>query len=125
MRSWLADVASRGCRFAQTRAISVASVLAVVMMGASAALAQPAPEMGGEAGLKLPDLSSVSFLGMDGHNLLMIGIVFCIAGLGFGLAIYMRLKNLPVHRAMLEVSDLIYETCKTYLITQGKFLLLL
>src|ERR1039458_3298168 len=125
MRSWLADVASRGCRFAQTRAISVASVLAVVMMGASAALAQPAPEVGGEAGLKLPDLSSVSFLGMDGHNLLMIGIVFCIAGLGFGLAIYMRLKNLPVHRAMLEVSELIYETCKTYLITQGKFLLLL
>ncbi len=55
----------------------------------------------------------------------MIGIVFCIFGLGFGLVIYTRLKNLPVHRAMREISELIYETCKTYLITQGKFLLLL
>ncbi len=125
MRTWLASVASRGCRFARRRATTLASIIAVVILGTSAALAQPAPEVGGEASLKLPDLSTVSFLGMDGHNLLMIGILFCIAGLGFGLAIYMRLKNLPVHRAMLEVSELIYETCKTYLITQGKFLLLL
>jgi K(+)-stimulated pyrophosphate-energized sodium pump len=122
MRTWLADLVSRGCRFARRRA---AAVTAFVALAASAALAQPAAEAGGEAGLKLPDLSSVSFLGIDGHKLLMIGIIFCIAGLGFGLAIYMRLKNLPVHRAMLEISELIYETCKTYLITQGKFLLLL
>jgi K(+)-stimulated pyrophosphate-energized sodium pump len=122
MRTWLADLVSRGCRCAQRRATAVA---AFVTLAASAALAQPASEAGGEAGLKLPDLSSVSFLGIDGHKLLMIGILFCIAGLGFGLAIYMRLKNLPVHRAMLEISELIYETCKTYLITQGKFLLLL
>ena len=118
MRNWLADLVSRSCRLA----VAVASFVA---MAACSALAQPASEVGGEAGLKLPDLSSVSFLGMDGHKLLMIGIIFCIAGLGFGLAIYMRLKNLPVHRAMLEISELIYETCKTYLITQGKFLLLL
>jgi K(+)-stimulated pyrophosphate-energized sodium pump len=122
MRNWLANLVSRGSRFAQGRAVAV---LALVTLGASAALAQPAQEAGGEAGLKLPDLSSVSFLGIDGHRLLMVGILFCIAGLGFGLAIYMRLKNLPVHRAMLEVSELIYETCKTYLVTQGKFLLLL
>jgi K(+)-stimulated pyrophosphate-energized sodium pump len=122
MRTWLADLVSEGCRFARGRA---AAVTAFVALAASAALAQPASEVGGEAGLKLPDLSSVSFLGIDGHKLLMIGIIFCIAGLGFGLAIYMRLKNLPVHRAMLEISELIYETCKTYLITQGKFLLLL
>jgi K(+)-stimulated pyrophosphate-energized sodium pump len=122
MRTWLADLVSEGCRFARRRA---AAVTAFVALAASAALAQPASEVGGEAGLKLPDLSSVSFLGIDGHKLLMIGIIFCIAGLGFGLAIYMRLKNLPVHRAMLEISELIYETCKTYLITQGKFLLLL
>jgi len=122
MRTWLADLVSRGCGFAWRRATAVA---AFVTLGASAALAQPASEASGEAGLKLPDLSSVSFLGIDGHQLLMIGILFCIAGLGFGLAIYMRLKNLPVHRAMLEISELIYETCKTYLITQGKFLLLL
>jgi K(+)-stimulated pyrophosphate-energized sodium pump len=122
MRTWLADLVSEGCRFARRRA---AAVTAFVALAASAALAQPASEVGGEAGLKLPDLSSVSFLGIDGHKLLMIGIIFCIAGLGFGLAIYMRLKNLPVHRAMLEISELIYETCKTYLVTQGKFLLLL
>jgi K(+)-stimulated pyrophosphate-energized sodium pump len=94
------------------------------------ALAQPAEEAGGgEAALKLPDLSSVSFLNniyaINGHKLLLIGILFCFFGLGFGMAIYMRLKNLPVHRAMREVSELIYETCKTYLVTQGKFLMLL
>ena len=122
MRTWLANVVSRGCSFAQARTVAV---LAFLTLGASAALAQPAPEAGGEASLKLPDLSPVSFLGMDGHKLLMIGILFCVAGLGFGLAIYMRLKNLPVHRSMREISELIYETCKTYLITQGKFLLLL
>src|SRR5579883_1410246 len=84
-----------------------------------------AQETGGEANLKLPDLSSVSFLGMDGHKLLLIGIVFCVFGLIFGLAIYTRLKNLPVHKSMRSISELIYETCKTYLVTQGKFLLLL
>ncbi|MBZ5707007.1 MAG: sodium-translocating pyrophosphatase [Acidobacteriia bacterium] len=95
---------------------------------ASAALAQPGQEAGGgEASLKLPDLTSVRFLNnaIDGHRLLLIGILFCVFGLGFGLTIYMRLKNLPVHRAMREISELIYETCKTYLITQGKFILLL
>src|SRR6266480_2476760 len=79
----------------------------------------------GEANLKLPDLSSVFFRGVNGHKLLTIGIFFCIFGLGFGLVIYSRLKNLPVHRSMREISELIYETCKTYLITQGKFLALL
>ncbi|HXS76501.1 MAG TPA: sodium-translocating pyrophosphatase [Terracidiphilus sp.] len=80
---------------------------------------------GGEANLILPDLSSVSFLGMNGHALLMIGLLFCVGGLLFGLTIYVQLKNLPVHRSMREISELIYETCKTYLITQGKFILLL
>jgi K(+)-stimulated pyrophosphate-energized sodium pump len=80
---------------------------------------------GGEANLTLPDLSSVNFLGLNGHALLMIGLLFCVGGLLFGLAIYVQLKNLPVHRSMREISELIYETCKTYLITQGKFILLL
>ena len=80
---------------------------------------------GGEASLKLPDLTQVTFLGVNGHRLLLYGILFCVFGLLFGLAIYRRLKNLPVHRAMREISELIYETCKTYLVTQGKFLLLL
>jgi K(+)-stimulated pyrophosphate-energized sodium pump len=85
----------------------------------------PAQEVGGEANLKLPDLSQVSFLGVNGHQLLLYGIVICVFGLLFGLTIFRRLKNMPVHRSMREISELIYETCKTYLITQGKFLLLL
>jgi K(+)-stimulated pyrophosphate-energized sodium pump len=80
---------------------------------------------GGEAALELPDLSDVVFRGIDGHRLLLVGIVFCFLGLLFGLAIYIQLKNLPVHRSMREISELIYETCKTYLITQGKFIMLL
>ena len=80
---------------------------------------------GGEANLTLPDLSSVNFLGINGHSLLMIGLLFCVGGLLFGLAIYVQLKNLPVHRSMREISELIYETCKTYLVTQGKFILVL
>jgi K(+)-stimulated pyrophosphate-energized sodium pump len=100
---------------------------ALLLLSATALLAQPAEEAGGgEASLKLPDLSSVKFLGhIDGHKLLLFGILICIFGLLFGMTIFMKLKNLPVHRAMREISELIYETCKTYLITQGKFLLLL
>ena len=92
-------------------------------LGAPAVLAQP--REGGEAALKLPDLSSVTFLGIDGHRLLLVGLVFCFLGLMFGLAIYMQLKNLPVHRSMKEISELIYATCKTYLTTQGKFIMIL
>jgi len=122
MRTWTAHMASVGRGIAKT-SIAIATLLFV----STCALAQPAEAGGGEAALKLPDLSSVSFLNgaIDGHKLLLIGILFCFFGLGFGLAIYMRLKNLPVHRAMREVSELIYETCKTYLVTQGKFILLL
>jgi K(+)-stimulated pyrophosphate-energized sodium pump len=80
---------------------------------------------GGEANLVLPDLTTVDFFGMTGHALLSIGLLFCVGGLLFGLAIYVQLKNLPVHRSMREISELIYETCKTYLVTQGKFILLL
>jgi len=90
------------------------------------ALPTYAQREGGEANLELSDLSSVRFFnGLTGHNLLMIGIVVSFLGLGFGLAIYMNLKKLPVHRAMREISELIYETCKTYLTTQGKFILIL
>jgi len=121
MRSYLAGLSCSALGLAKT----AASAFFVLMLFASTALAQPAPEAGGEANLKLPDLSQVSFLGMDGHKLLTIGILFCIFGLAFGLTIYVRLKNLPVHRSMLEISELIYETCKTYLVTQGKFLMLL
>jgi K(+)-stimulated pyrophosphate-energized sodium pump len=83
---------------------------------------------GGEASLVLPDLRTVhfvNFFGLNGHDLLSIGLLFCAAGLLFGLVIFVQLKNLPVHKSMREISELIYETCKTYLITQGKFILLL
>ncbi len=78
-----------------------------------------------ESELVLPDLASVTFLGMSGRTLLMSGILVCLAGLAFGLVMYGKLKNLPVHKSMREVSELIYETCKTYLVTQGKFILVL
>jgi K(+)-stimulated pyrophosphate-energized sodium pump len=123
---WITQFAS--ARFAlagRGLARAFATLATLLLLLTTCALAQPTGEVGGEASLKVPDLSSVSFLGMNGHNLLLIGIAFCVFGLLFGLAIYMRLKNLPVHRAMLDISELIYETCKTYLVTQGKFLMLL
>src|SRR5690349_546007 len=81
---------------------------------------------GGEANLELPELRDVLFFNsINGHNLLLAGIVICLLGLGFGLAIYMQLQKMPVHRAMREISELIYATCKTYLTTQGKFILIL
>jgi K(+)-stimulated pyrophosphate-energized sodium pump len=78
-----------------------------------------------EAELKIPDLGKVSFVGMSGHNLLLLGLIICFAGMAFGLVQFMQIRNLPVHKAMREISELIYETCKTYLITQGKFLAIL
>jgi K(+)-stimulated pyrophosphate-energized sodium pump len=111
-------------------------ILAVLLFGVlatPAVLAQaPDPaqidahhEGGGEASLKLPDLSQVDFQGFNARTLLMAGLGVCVLGLIFGLIIFIQLKNLPVHRAMREISELIYETCKTYLITQGKFILIL
>ncbi|HZI40148.1 MAG TPA: sodium/proton-translocating pyrophosphatase, partial [Gemmatimonadaceae bacterium] len=91
---------------------------------AQAATAPPSAA-GGEASLIIPDLSRVTFLGVNGHTLLMSGLVVCALGLLFGMVIYFRLKNLPVHTSMREISELIYETCKTYLQNQGKFILLL
>ena len=84
------------------------------------------PHAGGEASLVLPDLDQATFFGgIGGRTLLMAGLVVCALGLAFGLGMYNHLRNLPVHASMLEISELIYETCKTYLITQGKFLLIL
>ena len=89
------------------------------------AAAAPSSAGGGEASLIIPDLSQVNFLGINGHSLLLSGLVVCALGLLFGLMIYTRLKNMAVHTAMREISELIYETCKTYLQNQGKFILLL
>jgi K(+)-stimulated pyrophosphate-energized sodium pump len=96
----------------------------IVMSVSSPAFAQP--QTGGEAHLVLPDLSQANFLGgTNGRTLLMWGLAVCALGLLFGFITYKQLRDLPVHRSMLEISELIYETCKTYLITQGKFLLIL
>jgi K(+)-stimulated pyrophosphate-energized sodium pump len=101
-------------------------VLASVVLSLAALPAFAQGHEGGEATLVLPDLGSVNFLGTTpGSTLLSGGIVVCILGLVFGLVIYRQLKNMPVHKSMREISELIYETCKTYLITQGKFILLL
>jgi K(+)-stimulated pyrophosphate-energized sodium pump len=115
-------------------------VVALLLTMAAAAIApaalaaqpdQPAAQTavrqsgGGEANLVLPDLSTVEFRGVNGRSLLMSGLLVCALGLGFGLFVVTQLKNLPVHSSMREVSELIYETCKTYLITQGKFILIL
>jgi K(+)-stimulated pyrophosphate-energized sodium pump len=121
-----------------------ALVLAVLLCSAALALPQPVqaaqanqletarqPERpaaaphGGEANLVLPDLSIVSFGGVNGRTLLMGGLAVCALGLLFGLLTFTQLKNLPVHASMRDVSELIYETCKTYLVTQGKFILIL
>jgi len=92
---------------------------------AAAAVLIAAPAGASEAELTIPDLSTVAFMGVDGHTLLLFGLLVCLAGMGFGLVQFMQIRNLPVHRAMREISELIYETCKTYLITQGRFLAIL
>ena len=105
------------------RVISIIMIIAGLLM-----LIVPtslAAEAGGEASLIVPDLSSVEFFGINARLLLGIGLIVCLLGLAFGLFNYLRVKNLPVHKSMREISELIYETCKTYLITQGKFLLIL
>src|SRR5688572_11317721 len=123
----------RGIRLVVTAVLFVAAAWAInnstqvsAQAPAPAAQAPAAPvHQGGEANLVMPDLSQVSFLGVDGRTLLMVGLLVCALGLLFGLVIYTQLKNMPVHPSMLEVSELIYETCKTYLIQQGKLLLVL
>ena len=99
------------------------------LAGAEAVASTAAAHMGGgEANLMLPDLSDpaiATFFGMTGHSLLMYGLLVCGMGFAFGLVIYSKVKNLPVHKSMLDISELIFETCKTYLITQTKFLAIL
>ncbi|MCA0446177.1 MAG: sodium-translocating pyrophosphatase [Bacteroidetes bacterium] len=106
------------------RLLSIPGLLTLLLLLTGALPAWANPE-GGEANLVIPDLSSVSFLGIDGWTLLSWGILICIGGYLFGFIIFRQLREAPVHQSMREVSELIYETCKTYLITQGKFILIL
>ena len=93
----------------------------------TAAPAEHGHRPGGEVNLELPDLGTpeAQFLGFTGHNILLSGLVVCVLGLLFGFLTYTGVKKLPVHKAMADISELIYETCKAYLIQQGKLLLLL
>jgi K(+)-stimulated pyrophosphate-energized sodium pump len=92
----------------------------------AAAAAAPAPHAGGgEASLRMPDMGKIELMGVNGRSLLLVGLLVCVLGLVFGLVIFGRVKRLPVHASMAEISELIYETCKTYLVTQGKLLLVL
>src|SRR5258707_2220125 len=121
MRTWLTPAWALACKFSKfSAAAGIASLLTAV-----SAFAQTTEEAGGEAALKLPDLTQVQFMGIDGHKLLLFGILFCVLGLIFVLVIYSRLKNMPVHKSMRDISELIYEPCKTYLINQGKLILIL
>jgi K(+)-stimulated pyrophosphate-energized sodium pump len=114
------------CRFAGAlAALLILSGAAFAAQPPAPTPAQPARHAGGEASLILPDLSQVDFQGINGRTLLMGGLFVCVLGLLFGYVIFRQLRSLPVHRSMHEISELIYETCKTYLITQGKFILLL
>lgn len=102
------------------------AVLASLFLALLAAPLMAQEQGGGEANLVIPDLNSASFLGgVGGRSLLMVGLVVSALGFVFGLMIFTRLRNMAVHQSMREVSELIYETCKTYLATQGKFLMIL
>ena len=98
----------------------------VLLLSAVSAFGQTGPSHGGEDSLVIPDqLDTLPFFGLPASKLLMLGLIVCAAGVAFGLVVYQQLKNAPVHKSMLEVSELIFETCKTYLVTQAKFLGLL
>jgi K(+)-stimulated pyrophosphate-energized sodium pump len=114
-------------------AVAVIVTMAGPLVGVAMAAAQPAEAAadqtahrpGGEVNIQLPDLNTGDFLGMTGHQILLSGLVVCVLGLLFGAWTYNGVKNLPVHKSMSDISELIYETCKAYLIQQGKFLLIL
>jgi K(+)-stimulated pyrophosphate-energized sodium pump len=107
-------------------ALVVRVLLTLLTLAILAAPLMAQEQAGGEANLKLPNLDDATFLGgIGGRTLLMGGLAVSALGLVFGLMIFVRLKNMAVHTSMREVSELIYETCKTYLATQAKFLMVL
>ncbi len=119
---------SRGASAVWQKAFAVvAGLLAVLFTCASASASSPAPpaQAVGEANLVVPNLGLATFFGTPGDKLLMMGFLVGALGIAFALTILVQLRNLPVHRAMLEISELIYETCKTYLVTQVKFIAIL
>jgi K(+)-stimulated pyrophosphate-energized sodium pump len=106
-------------------ALAPAALPALAAQEVAQGTAAPEHRPGGEVNLRLPDLNQGDFLGFTGHQILLSGLLVCVLGLLFGLWSYTRVKNLPVHRSMAEISAIIYETCKAYMIQQGKLLLVL
>jgi K(+)-stimulated pyrophosphate-energized sodium pump len=106
--------------------VPMAAMAQTAAPGVPAAAAAAAPHAGGgEASLRMPDMGKISLMGVNGRTLLLSGLLVCVLGLAFGLVIFGQIKRLPVHASMAEISELIYETCKTYLVTQGKLLIIL
>jgi K(+)-stimulated pyrophosphate-energized sodium pump len=120
----MSDGISRARRAMGTTAMAALLVLAPGLLAAAPADA-PHHTPGGEVNIQLPDLAQGEFLGLNGHQFLLGGLVVCALGLLFGLWTYVGVKKLAVHRSMAEISELIYETCKAYLVQQGRFLLIL
>ena len=102
-------------RTSRVSRLALLALIALTLLAVVPAVAQAAA--GGEANLKIPPLDSVQVAGMNGRVLLMLGLGVCVLGLVFGLVIYKQLQGMPVHQSMLDISELIYETCKTYLVT--------
>jgi K(+)-stimulated pyrophosphate-energized sodium pump len=126
MRCWSGRRAARAaCLLAVLLGALAIGIPALAQTAAPAAPAAPAHQAGGEASLQMPDVGSVALMGVNGRTLLLLGLGVCVLGLAFGMVIFQRVRALPVHLSMREISELIYETCKTYLVTQGKFLLIL
>lgn len=104
----------------------LAAVVAAALSGCASSASTGATNSGGEASLILPDLSTVTIVGGgSGRTLLLIGLLVCALGIGFGALSYVQLRRMAVHPSMREISELIYSTCKTYLVQQGRFLLML
>jgi len=115
----------RGARLVAVLALAAALLGLLAPGPVQAQAAAPEHTPGGEVNIKLPSLEQGEFFGLSGHQFLLGGLAVCVLGLFFGLWTYLGVRKLPVHRSMAEISELIYETCKAYLIQQGKFLLIL
>ena len=123
MSNWSARGAVRQATLALT---TITTLLATLLVsGLALASEGTGHKGGGEANLVLPDLDKVQMLGISGKQLLLAGLGVSALGLVFAFITLKQVEKLPVHKSMAEISDLIWETCKTYLITQGKFILIL
>ena len=119
------EVTPRIPRRLQRAAIGLGGFLVLTLTACGTGPGGGQAHVGGEANLQLPDLTQVHFFGMPGATLLALGLIVCALGLFFGIATYSQLNRMPAHRSMREISELIYTTCKAYLLQQGRFLLLL